>query len=527
MNLNIDKYGGLTVVPIRCGSNYGTAFFVGKTQLMTATHILKSHINNPETVNIEVLVGTEWKHCSIAAKFHPVDITLLNCTVESVDGDFLELLASEFYERQDLKVIGYPKEIGNGIDYFGIDIKSTRELKNNGRGFDILVLRTDPLALASYNGFSGSPIFNHKGSVIGVATDQFYNTLSYASIKSIKDQLEFHKIRVNANSESYDITEYGLGRAQVLLEKKIKKVGERYSPQNHVDNDDLNNKLLAFCKVGLDDKYKLALKMTSAIFDIAEESFPKVYSFISGEKIYDLENNPLLDYLKNGEYKPIIGDIVGWLIDYTPKNSNVKLIQNPLRAKVNKVASLMGELNEMDEYIHSKFMCITADAGQGKTHSLCHFAESNNGFCNFYLFFGTDFSDKDAEKTIIELMEWEKEGFEGLDAKMERYNRYAIIIVDAVNEGSGSSYWETNIDLLKDKIAKYSRIKLIVSFRNMQATDVLKEKINNNKTDWVYLNIPGFENTKAAVTPIKVVTPSTAPVVEPSAKAPMLVPFRV
>lgn len=499
MNLNIDKYGGLTVVPIRCGSNYGTAFFVGKTQLMTATHILKSHINNPETVNIEVLVGSEWKHCSIAAKFHPVDITLLNCTVESVAGDFLELLASEFYERQDLKVIGYPKEIGNGIDYFGIDIKSTRELKSNGRGFDILVLRTDPLALASYNGFSGSPVFNHKGSVIGVTTDQFYNTLSYASIKSIKDQLEFHKIRVNANSESYDITEYGLGRAQELLEKKIKKVGERYSPKTHVDNDDLNNKLLAFCKVGLDDKYKLALKMMSAIFDIAKESFPKVYSFISDKKIFGLENNPLLDYLENGEYKPIIGDIVGWLFDYTPKNSNVKLIQNPLRAKVIKVASLMGELNEMDEYIHSKFMCITADAGQGKTHSLCHFAESNNCFCNFYLFFGTDFSDKDAEKTIIELMGWEKEGFEGLDAKMEKSNRYAIIIVDAVNEGSGSLYWETNIDLLKDKIAKYSRIKLIVSFRNMQATDVLKEKINNNKTDWVYLNIPGFENTKAAV----------------------------
>lgn len=499
MNLNIDKYGGLTVVPIRCGSNYGTAFFVGKTQLMTATHILKSHINNPETVNIEVLVGTEWKHCSIAAKFHPVDITLLNCIVESVDGDFLELLASEFYERQDLKVIGYPKEIGNGIDYFGIDIKSTRELKNNGRGFDILVLRTDPLALASYNGFSGSPIFNHKGSVIGVATDQFYNTLSYASIKSIKNRLEFHKVRVKANSESYDVTEYGLGRAQELLEGKIKKVGERYSPKNHVDNDDLNNKLLAFCKVGLGDKHKLILKMTLAIFDVAKESFPKVYNFINGEKIFDLGKNPLLDYLKSGEYTPIIGDIVNSLIDYTPHDSNVKLIQNPLRTKVIKVASLMSELNEMDEYTHSKFMCITADAGQGKTHSLCHFAKTNNGFCNFYLFFGTDFSDKDADKTIIELMGWGKEGFEGLDTKMKSSNRYAIIIVDAVNEGSGSSYWETNLDLLKDKIAKYDRIKLIVSFRNMQATDVLKEKINNNKADWVYLNIPGFENTKAAV----------------------------
>ena len=111
MNLNIDKFGGLTVVPIRCGSNYGTAFYVGKSQLMTATHILKSHINNPETVNIEVLVGVEWKHCSIAAKFHPVDIALLNCEVASIDGEFLELLASEFFDGQDLKVIGYPEAV--------------------------------------------------------------------------------------------------------------------------------------------------------------------------------------------------------------------------------------------------------------------------------------------------------------------------------------------------------------------------------------------------------------------------------
>lgn len=126
--------------------------------------------------------------------------------------------------------------------------------------------------------------------------------------------------------------------------------------------------------------------MTSAIFDVAKESFPKVYDFINGEKIFDLDNNPLLDYLKNGEYTPIVGDIVNSLIDYTLHDSNVKLIQNPLRTKVNKVASLMSELNEMYEYIHSKFMCITADAGHGKTHSLCHFAETNNGFCNFYLF---------------------------------------------------------------------------------------------------------------------------------------------
>lgn len=500
MNLNIDQYGGLTVVPVRCGSNYGTAFYVGKNQLMTATHILKSHISNPETVKIEVFVGAKWEQCSIAAKFPPVDITLLNCDKGSVDGHYLELLASEFFEGQDLKVIGFPKEIGNGIDYFGIDIKSTRQLKrDSGRGFDIVVLRTDPLAFASYNGFSGSPVFNHKGSVIGVATDQFYNTLSYASIASIQKQLVFHKVNVTPNSESYDTTLYGLGRAQELLEDKIKKAGERYSPETHVDDEELNNKLLAFCEIGLEEKRKQAYKMTSAIFEIARVSYTKVYEFINGQTIFDLQNNPLRDYLENQKYVPIVGDVVNGLNSYTLEGEHDTMIQNPLRTKVDELSNIMGQLNEMEEYAHSQFMCLTADAGQGKTHTLCHLAETNMGFCNFYLFYGTDFSDKDADKTIIEMMGWEKEGFDGLDAKMAKTNRYAIIIVDAVNEGSGSSYWETNLNLLKDRINGYKRIKLIVSFRNMQATDVLKEKIDQNRYDWISLEVPGFENTRAAI----------------------------
>lgn len=500
MNLNIDKFGGITVVPIRCGTNYGTAFYVGKTQLLTATHILKSHINNPTTVKIEVFVGAKWFPCSIAAKFHPVDIALLNCNVESTDGSYLELLASEFFEGQDLKVIGYPKEIGNGIDYFGIDIKSTRELKNDiGRGFDIVVLRTDPLAFASYNGFSGSPVLNHKGNVIGIATDQFYNTLSYASIASIQKQLEFHKVNVNPNSESYDTTTYGLGRAQELLKKKIDKAGERYSRETHVDDENLNHKLLAFCEIGLEEKRKQAYNMTSAIFSIAKDRYPKVYEFINNQTIFGVEDNPLRSYLSDKQYKPIVGDIVNGLNSYIPDGRHDALIQNPLRTKVEDLAYLMGQLNDMEEYAKSQFMCITADAGQGKTHTLCHFVDTYKGCCNFYLFYGTDFSDKNADKTIIELMDWEKEGFGGLETKMEKANRYAIIIVDAVNEGSGSSYWETNLDLLKDCLANYQRIKLIVSFRNMEATDVLKEKIDGNSEDWVCLDIPGFENTRAAI----------------------------
>ena len=54
LNINIDKYGNMAVVPIRCGNITGTAFFVSDDLLLTATHVISSCIDDAEKYNIKV-----------------------------------------------------------------------------------------------------------------------------------------------------------------------------------------------------------------------------------------------------------------------------------------------------------------------------------------------------------------------------------------------------------------------------------------------------------------------------------------
>lgn len=499
MHLNIDKYGGLSVVPIRCGTEHATAFFIGENKLMTATHVIKSHIANPKAVAIEVFAGDKWVECTIAKSFAPVDITVLNCGENTCNGFELPLLASEFHEGEDLLVIGYPQEIGNGVDYFGINIKSSRFLgKNTFRGFDIVVLRTDPLAFASYAGFSGSPVLNADGSVVGVATDQFFNTLSYASIFSIKGHLRAISLPVADNSESTDYTTYGLGRSQKLLKDKLQKAGERYTPESHVEDEELTDSLNAFCYIGITEKIKKDKILLESIIEMAKDHTPKVYELLTAEK-YDGIDNPISSFLESGVPSGDLTYALQYVLDYVPDKASDELVQNPIRKHVENVRDDLSAIIEKIDYWGAKFLFVTGDAGCGKTHTLCRYAESNQDKGNFYLFYGTDFSDKDPVDTILTQLDWKEYGLEGLDTKIAD-KRKAIIIIDAINEGTGTEYWKSNFDVLRNEVTKHENIKVIVSFRKMYDTDILKSQIMRDAdTDWQHLQIQGFKNTEQAI----------------------------
>ena len=45
MNFNIDNYGGKSIVPLKCGNMSGTAFFISRAQLLTATHLPRNGWN--------------------------------------------------------------------------------------------------------------------------------------------------------------------------------------------------------------------------------------------------------------------------------------------------------------------------------------------------------------------------------------------------------------------------------------------------------------------------------------------------
>ena len=101
----------------------------------------------------------------------------------------LEVVGGKFRENQKCRIVGFPLELGNGEDYYVVEVKNVREKKDASKGFDRMVARIDSFGFFSYSGFSGSPVINAFNKVIGLQTDQLYNTLGYASISSFADTL--------------------------------------------------------------------------------------------------------------------------------------------------------------------------------------------------------------------------------------------------------------------------------------------------------------------------------------------------
>ena len=149
LNLNIDEFGGKTVVPIMCREVHGTGFYIGNNLLLTAFHVVSDALYDGSKV-IALIGGVE-NNCKVIP-LGDSDVALLEC-LNPVDEEVIgriQLLDAPFMKDLELEIIGYPQEIGNGIDYFGVCAKNQRELSNTDRGFDVVVQRTDAFGFNSY-----------------------------------------------------------------------------------------------------------------------------------------------------------------------------------------------------------------------------------------------------------------------------------------------------------------------------------------------------------------------------------------
>ena len=120
-----------------CGSYVsGTAFFISQTHLLTAGHVLAEYYLDEEAT-VAVVVEEEYKVCRVLVHQAIPDVAILECTEYICPNEYvLPLLASKFKEGIDLLIVGYPRELGNGVDYFGVTVKNSREKAELKGGFD-------------------------------------------------------------------------------------------------------------------------------------------------------------------------------------------------------------------------------------------------------------------------------------------------------------------------------------------------------------------------------------------------------
>lgn len=485
MNLNIELYGSKSVLPVFCGNCRGTAFYIGNNRFLTAWHVVSDA--KFDSTDIRVVFEEQDIYCQLI-EFTNMDVALLESSSDIKDIEAIPLLKTEFKLHLDLEIIGFPQEIGNGIDYFGICVRNLRSLRDSSRGFDTMVIRTEAFGFHSYVGFSGSPVLNAAGYAVGIVTDQLHNTLGYTSIDSIAKELSEKEIIYEYNADIHDNRPFGLGTCIQRVQNSIIRAKSRYNKDLHVEDNSFEKGLSYFCGFNV-----------SIIRDQLRESYIGWYNRIPAE--YKAAVNGMPDFMKfinEGVITDEFYSDVEFIANHRRNGeSNAYFIRGIYRTIFLKLIDKIYRMQGVETLAKEKFLFVTGDAGCGKTHHLCHAVEFLCQHVNVYLLFGTDFcAEKDPEKTICEVLYWENNNaLKELNDEMEKKGKYATFFIDALNEGAGTFFWNEKLPQLKCIFEGYNNLKLVVSVRTMELDDAL---INQFK-GWKKHLISGFVNIETAI----------------------------
>ena len=446
--IDIRKVVYASVVPVRCDNERGTAFFVAPDTLVTARHIIAQNAVNGVPVIIstdkQVLCDVEY----IAEEGVNVDVVLLRCK-DYQQEDYLKLLAAEFNEDRQLTIVGYPKEFGNCSDIISMEVQD--RLGNRKEDYDTTVVRTDSLAFTSYKGFSGSPVLNEKGSVIGITVNQLGGSLGYASIKSIAARLEEHGTIVSKDWQSEDFSPCGRGTSQRQVEKAVGYAALRYNRNLHVSNATLDGELDLFAQ-------------RRQSIDL-EEKLRKIESDALG---YNFDFSESLNEYQKGDYDNLQKILYNWHNSHEEKDFTsftLKFFQD----NYIKFPELIEEWHRSQKQI----VLFKGKAGMGKTHYVCATAERLCKKMNVYLLFGSRFSEEqDFETQLYSMMGIGENALQKLNDKMKEEESNALIIIDALNEGATESFWNVAMKRMETLLKQYDRLKLLITYREDEDFDL-------------------------------------------------------
>lgn len=446
--IDIRKAIFASVVPVRCDNERGTAFFIAPDTLVTARHIVAQNAVNGVPVIIstdkQVLCDVEY----IAEEGVNVDVVLLRCK-DYQQEDHLKLLAAEFNEDRQLTIVGYPKEFGNCSDI--ISMEAQDRLGNRKEDYDTTVVRTDSLAFTSYKGFSGSPVLNEKGSVIGITVNQLGGSLGYASIKSLATRLENHNVVVSKDWQSEDFSPCGRGTSQRQVEKAVGYAALRYNRDLHVSNAKMDEAL---------DLFAFRPSMTNVEKELKQiESDALTYHF---------DFSDILQGYPRGYYEDLLEKLYDWKNEHEEKeftSFTLKFFQDSFSKLPTFIEQWKSSKNQM--------VLFRGKAGMGKTHYVCATAERLCKEMNVYLLFGSRFSeDQDFEAQLYDMMGIGDNNLRKLNDNMMEEDSNALIIIDALNEGATEDFWNVAMKRMETLLKQNDRLKLLITYREDEEFDL-------------------------------------------------------
>lgn len=457
--MNFDKERYAAIVPVRCGKKHGTAFFVSSNQLLTAWHVVSENVRN--NVPVYCFYKEQAIECEVKVVSAECDLVMLT-TERYAHSVWIDLLALPTEVEKPTALAGYPMEIGLNRDMFDFAIHHAKQV--TGREYDVVASPKELIPFRSYKGFSGSPIITDDGLAVGVVTDQLSSVIGYTSIFKTQEELVSEGVPVLTDWEGYDTSAYGYARCKQLTEKQVDSAGDRYSPNEHVDSEDLKREFNVFCNKKEHDRVD---------FKQASQQAEDWYMHICGK--YKFINSRY----KQGEFLTLRHYLTDLRSKIQSKDDSLKEYSAFSAAEKDELHKLIARLNEifhMPQDTSSRCAFVRGMAGSGKTHFLCRLAKEHDYEYQAYLLFGSQFKSGENVQSQVERLLDFPEGFDGLERYMAGKGRYAIIIIDALNEGAGFAYWKGEVNQIPDIVEKYEHVRFILSSRDPIPSDFLSEE---------------------------------------------------
>ena len=140
---------------------------------------------------------------------------------------------------------------------------------------------------------------------------------------------------------------------------------------------------------------------------------------------------------------------------------------------------------------HHPFLIITGDAAIGKSHLLADNVERMEQLGHPIIFtLGQQFlPTKDPLQQIVENFGYTisvEEFLYQFDMFSEKRGKRGCIIIDALNETGLNRFWQTQLQLMTGKIAKYKNIGIVFSIRSTYVRNILPENFAEQNNFQIY-----------------------------------------
>lgn len=317
------------------------------------------------------------------------------------------------------------------------------------------------------------------------------------------------------------------------IKESIRAAGPRYSPELHVAGsvpaaEDLET--FARSESVTDGVKALAIELRRARLRsteykplLSDANLRKQFDALDAaietnlRKLSDLEHdpsgdNPFADIGKALNAAVSIAEKIAGAL--SPPSRDKKERREPRPAPEREYAdayfrfrSFHGQLKDVSEKLdrvvrltRSDLLILNGNAGVGKTHLLCDFAERcHKDGAPVVLLMGQRFtSNDDPMRQMLAQLDYPQGGnFEefigALEAAAQASNRRALVIIDALNEGQGLAIWQPHLAALLDRISRSKWIDLVLSIRSDYESNIIPKYVHVQAETITHRGFEGIE----------------------------------